>query len=107
MAGQSRHTTRVPPTSLAQPFRRAVEEIDPDLPVDVRRLDEQVALQYWQLLVFGAMSGIFAGVALLLATVDPGDRHPVALGSLATSILRMGADDDPDRRLAYQSFSLK
>jgi putative ABC transport system permease protein len=88
---------------LAEPLRRAIQEIDADLPVrEVRTLEEEISLQYWPLRVFGAMFGIFAGVALLLATVglyavvaygvnqrtrEIGIR--VALGASASAILQM------------------
>jgi len=62
--------TGVAPSSLAQAFRREVQAIDQDLPVhDVRTLDDQLAQDRWPLRVFGAMFAIFAGIALLLATV--------------------------------------
>jgi len=95
--------TRVPPVSLSQAFRREVQAIDQDLPVQrVRTLDEQLAQDYWPLRVFGAMFAIFAAIALLLATVglyavvaygvnqrthEIGVR--VALGASAATILRM------------------
>src|SRR5262249_26698380 len=62
--------TRVSPASLGGAFRREVQAIDQDLPVrDLLTLDDQLALSYWPLRVFGAMFAIFAGIALLLATV--------------------------------------
>jgi putative ABC transport system permease protein len=95
--------TRVNATSLGNTFRREVQAIDPDLPVrDIMTLDDQLALGRWPLRVFGSMFGIFAGIALLLATVglyavvaygvnqrtqEIGVR--VALGASATNILRM------------------
>jgi predicted permease len=62
--------TRTTPSSLGNAFRRAVQEVDSDLPVhDLRTLDEMLALDSWPLRVFGAMFAIFASIALLLATV--------------------------------------
>ena len=95
--------TRVAATSLGNAFRREVQSIDPDLPVrDVMTLDDRLAHSRWPLRVFGSMFVIFAGIALLLATVglyavvaygvnqrthEIGVR--VALGASATNILRM------------------
>jgi len=101
LSGMAR--TAGPPSSIAPAFRREVQSIDPDLPVrEIRTLDEQLAQGYWPLRVFGAMFAIFAGIALLLATVglyavvangvnqrthEIGLR--VALGASAASILKM------------------
>ncbi|HYL76873.1 MAG TPA: ABC transporter permease [Bryobacteraceae bacterium] len=95
--------TRVSAGSLGNAFRREVQAIDPDLPVhNVSTLDDELALTRWPLRVFGSMFAIFAGIALLLATVglyavmaygvnqqtrEIGLR--VALGAPAASILRM------------------
>ena len=95
--------TRVSAGSLGNAFRREAQAIDQDLPVrNVITLDEQLALSRWPLRVFGSMFGIFAGIALLLATVglyavmaygvnqqtrEIGVR--VALGAPSSSILRM------------------
>jgi putative ABC transport system permease protein len=95
--------TQVAPSSVAQAVRREVQAIDQDLPVrDLQTLDDQLALSYWPLRVFGSMFAIFAGIALLLATVglyavvaygvnqqvhEIGVR--VALGASAGTILRM------------------
>lgn len=95
--------TQVAPPPLAGPARREVQAIDQDLPVhDVQSLDDELALGYWPFRVFGAMFAIFAGIALLLATVglyavvaygvnqrihEIGVR--VALGASAGTILRM------------------
>lgn len=95
--------TRVSPASLGQAFRREVQAIDRDLPVhNVVTMEDLLALDRWPFRVFGSMFAIFAGIALLLATVglyavvaygvnrrtqEIGVR--VALGASAASILRM------------------
>ena len=95
--------TSVPPASLGQTFRRTVQAIDRDLPVqEVSTMQDLIALERWPLRVFGAMFAIFAGIALLLATVglyavvaygvsrrthEIGVR--VALGASDGTILRM------------------
>jgi putative ABC transport system permease protein len=95
--------TRVPPASLGEACRRTVQSIDQDLPAhDVITLDAQLAQSSWPLRIFGSMFSIFAGVALLLASVglyavvahmvsqrthEIGVR--VALGAARGDILRM------------------
>lgn len=62
--------TRVPAATLGDTFRRAVQAVDPDLPVrDLATLETQVALHNWTLRVFGSMFAIFGGIAFLLASV--------------------------------------
>jgi putative ABC transport system permease protein len=58
-------------TAAAVPFiRKAVLELDPDLPVyNVLTMDEALAQRRWQYQVFGGMFAVFAGIALLLAAV--------------------------------------
>lgn len=61
--------TAVPPNSLATPFRNIVHLVDPDLPIFgpfalVDRLEF-----FWDTRFYGALFLIFAGVALLLASV--------------------------------------
>jgi putative ABC transport system permease protein len=62
--------TGVDPATLGTAFRREVQAIDRDLPVrEVRALDDFLAMRRWPWRIFGGLFTIFAGVALLLATV--------------------------------------
>jgi predicted permease len=62
--------TTVPPSTLKEVFRRKVQEIDDDLPVmGVRTMEEQLEQQNWPYRVFGTLFAIFAGIALMLASV--------------------------------------
>ncbi len=62
--------TRVPPASLGTAFRQAVQSIDQDLPVyRLQTMDERLAQNSWQWRVFGGLFAIFAGIALMLASV--------------------------------------
>jgi predicted permease len=62
--------TPLRPGSLGDACRRAVQKVDLDLPArDVMPLQQQFALTSWPVRVFGTMFAIFAGIALLLASV--------------------------------------
>ena len=62
--------TRVPPGTLGTAFRREVQAIDEDLPLyNLRTLEERIALNYWAQEIFGTLFAIFAGIALVLASV--------------------------------------
>jgi predicted permease len=62
--------TQVPPENLSNAFRRAVQFLDPDLPVtDLRTLDRLLWERTRNWRVYGAMFSIFAAMALLLASV--------------------------------------
>lgn len=62
--------TRVPPASLAEAFRREVQHMDPNLPVyEVRTLENRVAETRLTVSLLGGMFEVFAGIALVLATV--------------------------------------
>jgi hypothetical protein len=58
------------PKALTSAIRRAIQEIDGDLPVfDVRTLEEQFEQQRWPFRVFGTLFTVFALIALLLSSV--------------------------------------
>jgi predicted permease len=58
------------PAAVASMLREQVRAVDPDLPLfDLRTVDQQVAFERWPQRVFGSMFAVFAGIALLLATV--------------------------------------
>ncbi|MDR3702402.1 MAG: ABC transporter permease [Candidatus Sulfopaludibacter sp.] len=62
--------TPAPPGFLANDFRRAVQALDADLPVtDLRTLDQLLWERTWKWRVYGSMFSLFAGMALLLASV--------------------------------------
>jgi putative ABC transport system permease protein len=95
--------TRVPPASLGAALRGVVQAVDRDLPArDLSTMEDLLAMNRWPIRVFGSMFAIFAGIALLLATVglyavvaygvsrrtqEIGVR--VALGATSPGILRM------------------
>jgi putative ABC transport system permease protein len=61
--------TRVPPNSLATAFRQAVATIDEDMPLyNVRSLEERLDINNWSQRIFGSLFGIFAAIALALAS---------------------------------------
>jgi predicted permease len=65
IAGPNQHVGPIFPA-----VRSAVREIDPALPVlDLRTQDEQIDRLHGQELLFAKLSGLFGGVALLLASV--------------------------------------
>jgi len=58
------------PTALAAPLRAAMRQVDPDRALaNVRTLEEASYQQGWYLRVFGTVFLIFAGGALLLASI--------------------------------------
>ena len=62
--------TQVSPITLAQSFRHAVQELDPNLPVyDLRTLDEHVELHHLDMRLFTVIFSIFGIVALSLASI--------------------------------------
>lgn len=62
--------TAVPPNSLAEPFRREVQGLDENLPVyGVRTLEDRIAQSRLNVGAFVVLFTIFAGIALVLASV--------------------------------------
>jgi putative ABC transport system permease protein len=62
--------TTVPPLSLAEAFRREVQNLDRDLPVyDVATLEHRVNQNRLNAGIFAVLFAMFAGVALVLACV--------------------------------------
>jgi len=62
--------TQVPPASLGTAFRKAVQGVDEDLPIyRLLTMEDRLAQNYWPWRVFGSLFAIFAGIALMLASV--------------------------------------
>jgi predicted permease len=62
--------THVPPNTLGELFRRAVQDIDRNLPIyDVRTLDNRLAENRLSVTLLGSMFSVFAGIALVLASL--------------------------------------
>jgi putative ABC transport system permease protein len=62
--------TSVPPSSMAEAFRKEVQSLDENLPVfDVSTLEDRIALRRLDVGAFVILFTIFAGVALVLASV--------------------------------------
>ena len=62
--------TRVPPATVGESIRREVQALDNDLAVrTLRPLEESLWFRNWRHRVFGTMFAIFAGIALVLASV--------------------------------------
>lgn len=58
--------TQVPPTTLANAFRREVQRLDENLALDdVRSLEERIAESRLTVSLFGAIGTVFAGVATI------------------------------------------
>jgi ABC-type antimicrobial peptide transport system permease subunit len=62
--------TAVPPDTLSQAFRRALQDLDENLPAqDMSSLEDRIAKQRLNITAFGMLFTIFAVIALLLACV--------------------------------------
>jgi predicted permease len=62
--------TAVPPANLVEPFRRAVQGLDENLPAqDVVSLEDRIDRQRLNVAAFGKLFAIFAAIALVLAWV--------------------------------------
>jgi len=95
--------TAVPPATLAQAFRTEVQGLDEGLPVyEVRTLENRIAENHLATSLFGAVCAVFAGVALVLASIglysvtahSVSQRMPefgirLAMGGTNGSILRL------------------
>jgi putative ABC transport system permease protein len=62
--------TLVPPNSLGTAFRKEVAALDQDMPLyNLRSLEERLDTNNWAQKIFGSLFGIFALIALVLASV--------------------------------------
>ena len=61
---------RSDPGPLTAQLRKEIFAVDPDMPLaNIRTMDQQLAAQRWDVRVFGTMFSVFAGIAIILATV--------------------------------------
>jgi ABC-type antimicrobial peptide transport system permease subunit len=95
--------TKVPPVTLGTAFRRAIHEVDPDLPIyNLWTLPQRLERNYWFYEAVGALFAIFAGIALFLASMglyavmahSVGQRTQeigvrMAMGASAADVLRL------------------
>jgi predicted permease len=62
--------TRVPPGNLSTAFRKEVQTMDQDLPVyNLWSMEDRLVRNYWPWRIFATLFGIFAAIALLLASI--------------------------------------
>ena len=62
--------SQLPPASLVDSLRRAVQAVDADQPVfTIQTLDQMLNADRWPFRVFGVMFGVFAIIALVLSSV--------------------------------------
>jgi len=62
--------TRVPPGTLSTAVRREIEAVDVDVPIfNLWTMEERLLRNYWFNRLTGTLFGIFAAIALLLASV--------------------------------------
>jgi predicted permease len=61
---------RSDPGPLTATLRKEIFAVDPDMPLaNIRTMDQSLAQQRWDVRVFGTMFSVFAGIAIVLATV--------------------------------------
>jgi putative ABC transport system permease protein len=95
--------TRVPPVTLGTAFRREIQAIDPDLPIyNLWTMQQRLERNYWFYRAMGVLFVVFAGIALMLASIglyavmahSVGQRTQemglrMALGATARNLLRL------------------
>jgi predicted permease len=61
---------RSDPGPLTAQLRKEIFALDPDMPLaNIRTMDQNLEQQRWDVRVFGTMFSVFAGIAIVLATV--------------------------------------
>jgi len=97
--------TRVPPGTLGTAFRREIQAADSDLPIyNLWTLEERLQRNYWFYQVIGILFAIFAGIALLLASVGlyATMAHSVSQRTQEIGVrMAMGATGDSILRLVF------
>jgi putative ABC transport system permease protein len=98
--------THVPPDTLATPVRRELQALDGGLPVALlQSVQETLARDSWFYRLISAMFAIFAGVALLLASVGLYALMANSVGQRTQEFgvrIAMGADSSNIHRLVFR-----
>ena len=97
--------TNVPPITLGTSFRREIQAVDPDLPIyNLWTLQQRLERNYWYYRVLSGLFVIFAGIALLLASIGLYGVMAHSVGQRSQEIgvrMAMGATGGDVLRLVF------